>query len=372
MNGRPSSYVCPSTVTWSSCMHSRSAACVFGEARLISSTSRRFANTGPGLNSNSFERWLKTFTPVTSEGSRSGVNWRRENDASSERASALASIVFPTPGKSSRIRCPSLTRQRTQRRSASAGAWTTAARLSTIRRIESAAASTSTGCLPVAVSSIPLSKQALGLVEDGGGDALLARLGNPPLAAGRDDHDLVLYGVEADVGSRHVVEDDEVGAFARALLACALEAVLAFVGGEADDHLAVTPPRGELAQHVPRRLERHLPRRGILRALAVSSLPRPVVRDRGGHQDEVGTASGERLAGHVLGGRSLDDLHPSGRLHREVGRDERHLRPAAAGLLGERDAHPAGRAVAEEADRVERLACTARGDEQAGAAGRRR
>ena len=41
------------------------------------------------------------------------MNWRRENEQSSERASAFASIVFPTPGKSSMIRCPSLTRQST-------------------------------------------------------------------------------------------------------------------------------------------------------------------------------------------------------------------------------------------------------------------
>ena len=48
MNGRASSYVTPSIVTCCSCMHSSSAACVFGEARLISSTSSRFAKTGPG------------------------------------------------------------------------------------------------------------------------------------------------------------------------------------------------------------------------------------------------------------------------------------------------------------------------------------
>jgi hypothetical protein len=85
-------------------MHSRSADCVFGEARLISSTRRMFAKTGPGRNSNSFERWLKTLTPVTSEGRRSGVNCRRENAQSTDRAIALARLVFPTPGKSSMIR----------------------------------------------------------------------------------------------------------------------------------------------------------------------------------------------------------------------------------------------------------------------------
>jgi hypothetical protein len=103
-------------------MHSSSAACVFGDARLISSTSRMFAKTGPGRNSNSFERWLKTFTPVTSEGRRSGVNWRRENAQSIERASAMARLVFPTPGKSSMIRCPSASRQRNENCRVSSGA----------------------------------------------------------------------------------------------------------------------------------------------------------------------------------------------------------------------------------------------------------
>src|ERR1700687_3221273 len=40
-------------------------------------------------------------TPVTSEGSRSGVNWRRSKEQPRERASDLASIVLPTPGTSS-------------------------------------------------------------------------------------------------------------------------------------------------------------------------------------------------------------------------------------------------------------------------------
>src|ERR671937_475364 len=287
MNGRPSSYETPSIVTCCSCMHSSSAACVFGDARLISSTSRRFANTGPGLNSKAFVRWSYTLTPVTSEGSRSGVNCSREKDALSDRASAFASIVFPTPGKSSRIRCPSLTRQRTQRRRVSCGAWTTEARLSTIRRIVSAAASTSTGCRSATVSSIPLPEQRLGLVEDRGGHALLGRLRDLPLAVGRDDHDLVLYGVEADVGSRHVVVDDEIGSFAVALLARAPEALLALVGGEPDEDAAVSPLHAQLAEDVDGRLEPHLPRRVVLRPLALARLGRAVVGDGGGHDDDV-------------------------------------------------------------------------------------
>src|SRR5260370_23446302 len=38
-------------------------------------------------------------TLFRSEGSRSGVNWMRLNLASTERASTLASVVFPVPGK---------------------------------------------------------------------------------------------------------------------------------------------------------------------------------------------------------------------------------------------------------------------------------
>ena len=43
-------------------MHSSSADWVFGEARLISSTSMRFANTGPGRNKNARAFWSQTVT----------------------------------------------------------------------------------------------------------------------------------------------------------------------------------------------------------------------------------------------------------------------------------------------------------------------
>src|SRR6185437_13370661 len=214
MNGCSSAYVMPSTVTWLSCMHSSSAACVFGDARLTSSTSRRFAKTGPGLNSNSFARWSKTLTPVTSDGSRSGVNCSRANEQSSERASAFASIVLPTPGKSSMIRCPSATRQRTTRRSVSSGAWTTRPRFSTIVEI-----------CPLGAGSTARSAigdQRLDLVEDGRRDLVLRRLGNRPLGRCSEERHLVLVRVEADVGSAHVVEDEEIGALAGELLPSAL------------------------------------------------------------------------------------------------------------------------------------------------------
>src|SRR5687767_12764239 len=183
-------------------MHSSRAACVFGGARLISSPSTRFANTGPGRNSNSFERWLKTFTPVTSEGNRSGVNWTREKEQSSERASALASIVFPTPGKSSMIRCPSATRQSTQRRSVSAGARTTRATFSATRSSTSAGDATGSSCLPGCASIAP--QELRDLVQDRSRDLGLGRLRQLALGARRDEDDLVLGRVEADVRATDV------------------------------------------------------------------------------------------------------------------------------------------------------------------------
>ena len=91
-------------------MHSSSADCVFGDARLISSPTTTLAKTPPGRNSNWRVSWLKTDTPVTSDGRRSGVNWMRATVQSMLRASALLSWVLPTPGTSSISRWPSARR----------------------------------------------------------------------------------------------------------------------------------------------------------------------------------------------------------------------------------------------------------------------
>src|SRR3954451_21230517 len=256
-------------------MHSSSAAWVFGEARFTSSTSRRFANTGPGQNSNSFCCWLKTLTPVTSDGRRSGVNCRREKWQSSERASALASNVLPTPGKTSMIACPSATRQRTMRRSVSSGAWTTRPRLSAIVLISPF------GTGSTARSAI--SDQGLHLVEDRCGNLLLRCFRNRPLAGCGEEGHLVVGGVEADVRARDVVEDEEVGPFARELLAGPLDARLARLGGEADEELAVVAALPERREHVGRGLELERPGGRFLRALRGKGLGRTVVGDGGGH-----------------------------------------------------------------------------------------
>src|SRR5260221_737269 len=87
-------------------MASSRADWVLGVARLISSARTIWLITGPARNSKLLLCWLKIETPVTSEGSRSGVNWMRRKLQPSDRASAFASTVLPVPGTSSTRMCP--------------------------------------------------------------------------------------------------------------------------------------------------------------------------------------------------------------------------------------------------------------------------
>ena len=57
-NGSGIWWVTPSIVAWRSSMHSSSALCVLGVARLISSASTTWLMIGPGRNSNSWVFWL--------------------------------------------------------------------------------------------------------------------------------------------------------------------------------------------------------------------------------------------------------------------------------------------------------------------------
>ena len=164
------------------------------------------------------------------------MNWSRENEQSSERASAFASIVFPTPGKSSMIRCPSATRQRTTSRSVSSDAWTTRPRFATIAPTRSAGAGATAGS----------AKQALHLVEDRGGDLVLRRLRDRALAARRDTSVTSLSAESKPMSVRPTSLKTNRSAFLRVeLLARALEPALALVGREADEHL---PGRAALAE----------------------------------------------------------------------------------------------------------------------------
>ena len=97
------------TVTDCSCIASRSADCVLGVARLISSARRMWAKIGPFWKSKYFEPASSStimLVPMMSAGIRSGVNWMRENVASMHSASVRTSIVLPRPGTPSRSACP--------------------------------------------------------------------------------------------------------------------------------------------------------------------------------------------------------------------------------------------------------------------------
>jgi hypothetical protein len=83
--------------TWLSCMHSSSAACVFGEARLTSSTSRRFAKTDPVE--------LELVRPLVEDVDARDVGREQVGRELQPRERAvertrqgLRSIVLPTPG----------------------------------------------------------------------------------------------------------------------------------------------------------------------------------------------------------------------------------------------------------------------------------
>ena len=101
MNSFGSAWRSPSSDTWRSSIASRRALCVRGEARLISSANSTCVNTGPLRISNSPVFALNTAPPVTSAGSKSGVNWMRAKSAPTAVASAFAIVVLPVPGTSS-------------------------------------------------------------------------------------------------------------------------------------------------------------------------------------------------------------------------------------------------------------------------------
>src|SRR5438093_5879655 len=128
----------------------------------------------------------------------------------------------------------------------------------------------------------------LHLVQDRGGDLLLRRLRDRPLARLANEGHLVVPGLEADVAARHIVEDEEVCVLVRELLARALETALTLVGGEANEHLAGNTPLTEGSKDVGRRRELHAPRAAILWTLRRERFCRPIVGDGGGHDHDVG------------------------------------------------------------------------------------
>src|SRR5262249_32665055 len=77
-----------------------------GGARLISSPSRNWANTGPGRKWKPCRSGSKMLVPTMSAGIRSGVNWMRLKSQVKMRARTRTSRVLAVPGMPSMSRWP--------------------------------------------------------------------------------------------------------------------------------------------------------------------------------------------------------------------------------------------------------------------------
>ncbi len=105
-NGVGRAWVLPSTVMVCSSMTSSKADWVLGEVRLISSASSSWQLAAPSRYSNRLLSRLYMVKPVMSEGSVSGVNWIRLFCKPNALEKAMASVVLPTPGQSSKRTWP--------------------------------------------------------------------------------------------------------------------------------------------------------------------------------------------------------------------------------------------------------------------------
>ncbi len=143
---------------------------------------------------------------------------------------------------------------------------------------------------------------------------------------------------------------------------------VAELGAEGDEQLARPLGLAEAAGDVDGRLELDRPGLVALRALPREGGGRAVVGDGGGEERDVDVCERECGVEHRLGGRGRDRLDAVRRGNGEVRGEQHHLGPAAPRLLGQRDAHAAGGAVADEPGRVEGLAGAAGRDEHALAA----
>jgi nucleotide-binding universal stress UspA family protein len=93
---------------------------------------------------------------------------------------------------------------------------------------------------------------------------------------------------------------------------------------------------------------------------------RPVIRDRGGHDDDVGGRRGGVERGLELGGAlDRDDRDTDRRRDRAGAQQQRDLGPPALRSGGERGAHLARAAVADEPRRIDGLVGRPRGDHDA-------
>ena len=101
-NGRANLSVFPARETLPSPMASRSALWALGVARLISSAKSIFVNIGPFFKRKLSLAGTNISVPRISEGIISFVNWILAKSHPITLAVAMARVVLPVPGKSSK------------------------------------------------------------------------------------------------------------------------------------------------------------------------------------------------------------------------------------------------------------------------------
>ena len=235
------------------------------------------------------------------------------------------------------IRWPSATRQRTQRRSVSAGARTTTREVVDDRADDVGGAGLRCGLLAHARSPSRRSTSSSTAAAIAGFGAF-ATCRSP---ARVDEHDLVLVAVEADVVASHVVVDDEIGVLAGRASRASAPGPPARAPRRTRRARRRSCPLAERRGDVDGRLELDRPRRRVLRPLVGARLGRAVVGDRGRHQRSRprprARAPRARRPPRSASGRP----RPRPALPRRGSRRAASPRPSPPGFRGERDAHPA-------------------------------
>src|SRR3954454_14431422 len=124
-------------------MTSSNADWTLAGARLISSASRKLANTGPSSMSKPPPPGLRMRVPTTSDGTRSGVNWMRLNVPPRTWASVLIVSVLARPGTPSSRTCPPASSATSTR--SSIASWPTITRLISNSAVSSASCASRDG-----------------------------------------------------------------------------------------------------------------------------------------------------------------------------------------------------------------------------------
>ena len=198
--------------------------------------------------------------------------------------------------------------------------------------------------------------QRLDSVEDRVGNLLLGGERDVMLRPPLDDQHFVLRALEADLRARDIVEDDRVGALPLELLPRSVDA-LTRLGGEADDRLTLPPARRQSGEDVLGRLQVELE----LRAPPGGSSRRPPRRPEiGGAAAMISTSADENSRSSAAVSSAAVStstrLTPGGAGRETFAATSVTSAPRRAALARPAQAHPTGRAIADEPNRIDRLA----------------